>query len=160
VIGYAGAGSGIISLLRGNVDAIYPNSPEAQARRAAGAGADAPFLSPAQVFEALQSPDFIGAGDFDGDGHFDVVTAERGGDKLHLMSGNGRGGFTAPREIALPGVVTAIAVGEINRRDGLDDVVVGVIGDGGALALVFEGPEGALRAQPETFNLPAAATAL
>src|SRR5262249_47595567 len=63
VIGYAGAGSGIISLLRGNVDAIYPNSPEAQARRAAGAGADAPFLSPAQVFEALQSPDFIGAGD-------------------------------------------------------------------------------------------------
>src|SRR5262249_50578429 len=42
----------------------------------------------------------------------------------------------------------------------LDDIVVGVAGDRGPKVLVFEGPEGALRAKPETFDLPAEATSL
>src|SRR5438067_2371488 len=44
VSGYAMSDGGIVTILRGNVDAIYPHAPEAQARRAAGTFTAAPFL--------------------------------------------------------------------------------------------------------------------
>ena len=160
ISGYAGPTGGIITLLRGNVDSIYPNAPEAQHRRAEGTFTDAPFLSPAFVVGLPEAAEFIGAGDFDGDGHWDVVAGARGSDKLSLMSGDGKGGLRETKRIALPGGVTAMVAGEINRRDGLDDVVVGVSGKQGSRVLVFEGPEGALRANPEVFDLPAEATSL
>src|SRR5687767_4895579 len=46
VSGYSYAGRGIVTLLRGNLDSIYPNSPEAQQRRSNGTFTQAPFLSP------------------------------------------------------------------------------------------------------------------
>ncbi|PYS59307.1 MAG: hypothetical protein DMF74_21685 [Acidobacteria bacterium] len=52
ISGYAYNGRGIITLLRGNVDSIYQNAPEAKERKANGTFTDAPFLSPAQVFSA------------------------------------------------------------------------------------------------------------
>ncbi|MGI9067601.1 MAG: hypothetical protein ACR2HX_14520, partial [Pyrinomonadaceae bacterium] len=70
---------GLLTLHRGNVDAIYPNTSEAEQRKAMGEFTDAPFLSPAQVFDAGIEPDFIGAGDFDADGHYDMVIATAGG---------------------------------------------------------------------------------
>ncbi len=161
IAGYEAAdGQGVIALHRGNVDAIYPHSIEAQERQAKGMYADAPFLSPARVFSAPAGVDSIGAGDFDGDGHWDIVPAKRNHNRLYLLSGDGRGGLTISRIITLQGDVTAMVVGEMNRRDGLDDIVVGIKGEEGAKVLVFEGPEGALRAQPEEFILPAEATSL
>ncbi len=160
ISGYAGPNGGIITLLRGNVDSIYPNAPEAKQRKTEGTLTDAPFLSPAFVFGVPEAADFIGAGDFDGDGHRDVVTAARGSNKLCLMSGDGKGGLRETKRIDLSGGVTAMVVGEINRRDGLDDVVLGVSGKRGPEVLVFEGPEGALRANPESFELPAEASSL
>src|ERR1041384_8051263 len=56
------------TLLRGNVDALYPNTLEAQSRKATGAFTAAPFLSPAHIFALDVAPDFLGAGDFDGVG--------------------------------------------------------------------------------------------
>lgn len=160
ICGYAGPNGGIITLMRGNVDSIYPNAPEAKQRKAAGSFTDAPFLSPALVFSVPENTDFLGAGDFDGDGHWDVVTGARGSNQLYLLSGDGRGALNRTKVIDLPDGVTAMAVGEINLRDGLDDVVVAVSGGKGPKVLVFEGPEGALRANPETFNLPGEATSL
>jgi hypothetical protein len=160
ISGYAGPSGGIVTLLRGNVDSIYPNAPEAQQRKAEGTFTDAPFLSPVFVFGVPEPADFIGAGDFDGDSHWDVVTAARGSSKLSLMSGDGKGGLREIKRIDLPGGVTAMVVGEINRRDGLDDIVVGVSGQQGPKAVVFEGPQGALKASPETFDLPKEATSL
>ncbi|MEW6211784.1 MAG: VCBS repeat-containing protein, partial [Acidobacteriota bacterium] len=113
VCGYEHEGRGIIALHRGNVDSIYPNSLEAQQRRAKGEFTDAPFLSPARVFASAESVDFIGAGDFDADGHWDVVVASRGSSKLNLLSGDGRGGLGEAEQIELPGAVTAMTVGEI-----------------------------------------------
>src|SRR6185503_13061513 len=43
----------------------------------------------------------------------------------------------------------------INRADGLNDVVVGIASPAGPQALVFEAPEGALKAEPERIPLPA-----
>jgi len=160
ISGYAGPNCGILTLLRGNIDSVYPNAPEAYHRRAEGTSSDAPFLSPAFVFGVPEPADFTGAGDFDGDGPWDVVTAARGSNKLYLMSGDGNGGLRETKRIDLPGGVTAMAVGEIDRRDGLVDVVVGVSGAQGAKVLVFEGPDGAFRAKPETFDLRSNATAL
>jgi CSLREA domain-containing protein len=160
VSGYSAQTGGIITLHLGNVDAIYPNAPEAQRRRAEGRFTEAPFLSPARVYEVAASPDFIGAGDFDADGHRDVVAARRGASALYLLPGDGRGGFGKSIEINLPGAVTALAVGEVNRADGLDDVAVGVQSKQGARALVFEGPQGALKAAPESFSMPSKVTAL
>ncbi|MCI0390612.1 MAG: FG-GAP-like repeat-containing protein [Acidobacteria bacterium] len=165
--GYAVEGRGALSLYRGNVDAIYPNTPEARRRmrQAAGsnkgqAAAPAPFHSTTNVFDLPVAPDFIGAGDFDADGHLDLVAAARGGTELYLFAGNGKGEFSAAKEIELSGRVTALVAGEINRADGLADVVVGIVEGGSSKALIFEGPEGAMRAQAEEFAQPGEVAAL
>jgi hypothetical protein len=160
ITGYRFDGGGIVTLLRGNVDSIYPNSPEAVERRAAGTFTEAPFLSPARVFNTSVAADFVGTGDFDADGHWDVLVAQRGGRSLSLLAGDGHGGFAMPKEIALPGSISAFTTGEINRADGSADVVVGIEGEQGPQLLVFEGPEGALKATPEVLSLSAPAISL
>lgn len=153
-------GRGIVVVHRGNVDAIYPNAPEAQERKANGTFTDAPFLSPALVYAAPEAIDFVGAGDFDGDSHWDVVTAKRGSSSLYLLGGDGKGVLSPEKARNLQGNVTALVVGEVNRRDGLNDIVIGINTGTGAKALVFEGPDGAFKAEPEEFALPAEATSL
>ena len=155
--GYASANGGVLSVQRGNVDALYPDTAEARQRRAAGEFTAAPFLSPARAFALPVAADFVGAGDFNADGHGDVVIATRGGATMYWLAGDGRGGLGEAQAVALSGGVTALTVGEINRADGLADVVVGLDTQ---QALVFEGAEGAFRRAPEAFALPAAATAL
>src|SRR6266446_5158442 len=75
---YVSPSGGIITLHRGNVDSIYPNAPGAQQRKANGKFTSSSFLSPARAFAVPEAADFVGAGDFDADGHWDVVTAARG----------------------------------------------------------------------------------
>ncbi len=158
VSGYAYDGRGIITVHRGNVDAIYPNTPEARQRKANGTFTAAPFLSPALALEVGAPADFLGAGDFDADGHWDIVFAARGGMALHFLPGDGKGGFGPEKEIRLTGGVTAMVTGEINRPDGLIDLVVGIDGEQGSQVCVFEGPLGAMHAQPELFSVPHAVT--
>ncbi len=111
VAGYDSGNGGSFALHRGNVDAVYPNAPEAQERKKTGAFTDAPFLPDVNVFETPEQADFIGAGDFDADGHWDVVTASRGGESLWLHLGDGKGGFAPAERIALAGRVTAFVTG-------------------------------------------------
>src|SRR5260370_28253460 len=131
VSGYGSRAGGIVTLHRGNVDSLFPNSPEAQQRRAQGQYIDSPFLPKARVFELRDPPDFLGAGDFDNDGHWDVVTAARNSQALYLLPGDGHGGFGPARRIDLPGRVTTLTTGEMNLADGLVDVVVAVAGADG-----------------------------
>ena len=160
VCGYARADGGVITLHHGNIDSIYPNSPDARRRKADGVFVDSPFISPARVFETPTAADFVGVGDFDADGHWDVVIASRGGKELWLLPGDAKGGFLSAQKIVLAGVVTSLITGEINRADGLTDVVVGIETASAAKALVFEGPEGALKSNPEIISLPSKANAL
>jgi len=159
VSGYFGP-DGILVLHRGNVDALYPNSPEAQQHRASGSFTPAPFLAPPRVFALPTAPDFMGTGDFNADGHQDVIIATRGTATLHVLPGNGKGSFDPAQAVKLPGEITAMAVGEINRQDGLTDIIVGVTSSSGPKVLVFEGPEGALSSTPEIFTVPAIVNAL
>ncbi|MCI0488639.1 MAG: right-handed parallel beta-helix repeat-containing protein [Blastocatellia bacterium] len=158
VCGYRAAdGTGILTLHRGNVDSIFPNTPEAQLRRNRGEFTDAPFLSPARVFEMPVAAEFLGAGDFDADGHRDVVAASSTSEALYLLKGDGQGGLGEAEIIQLPGRVTALTVGDVNRADSFADVVVGVNGEYGPQALVFQNFDGALRNEPETIILAAEA---
>jgi hypothetical protein len=160
IAGYAGAGGGLLSLHRGNVDALYPDSAEAREGRLAGLITQAPFLSPAQVFPLPQPPDFIGAGDFDADGHWDIVAASRHGQALYLLRGSGDGGFELARPVALSGTVTALAAGDFNRRDGLTDLAVTTKQGDSYRLFLFEGAQGALRAEPEAVQLAAESPSL
>ena len=160
VCGYSNAGGGLVTLYRGHIAALYPHSPEAQQLQARGEFTDAPFLSSTRTFTIPEAPDFVGTGDFDADGHWDIVTAARGSHHLYLLRGDGHSGLAPARAITLTGRVTTLTTGEINRADGLTDVVVGTMGEQGPQVLIFEGPDGALKAQPEIFSLPATATAL
>ena len=160
ICGYAGPDCGIITLHRGNLDSGFPNSPQALRRKVEGAFTNSPFFASAAAFELPAPADFLGAGDFDGDNHCDVVTAARGDNEFHFLRGDGKGGLASVIQIGLPGSVTAMIAGEINRRDGLGDLVVAIVAPDGPEVLVFEGPGGALKAKPESFHLPAEATSL
>ena len=153
--GYATAGgAGAISVHRGNVDALWPYG------AALRNGTPPAFLPDAGVTAVPEPPDFMGAGDFDADGHWDIVTAKLGSHALYLLRGDGHGGFAPAEKIGLPGAVTALTTGEINRLDGLTDIAVAVTGAGGSQVLVFESPDGALRGKPETLSVPAAVTSM
>jgi uncharacterized repeat protein (TIGR01451 family) len=159
IAAYASATGGMVTLQRGNSDAIYPNTPEAQQRKVEGVFTDVPFFAEAQVIELSQRPDFISAGDFDGDGHKDLVIATAKDNRLSYLSGNGKGNFKVAMQVDLSGFVTALECGDVNRRDGLPDLVIGIVTDDRAKALVFESPMGAMHAKAEIIDLPDAATA-
>jgi FG-GAP-like repeat len=169
--GYAGAGKGILTLHRGNVNLLFPNNPQSKSHNDEATitvsdegtidrSVPAYFLAAARVFDLPEPADFLGAGDFDADGHWDVVAAARGSNKLYWLSGDGQGGFKEAKAIELRGSVTALLTGEVNRADGLTDIVLATTGQEGANVLVFESPEGALKGKPEVFAMPAAANGL
>jgi uncharacterized repeat protein (TIGR01451 family) len=160
ICAYRAPEGGIITLHRGNQDAIYPDSPQAQRRKIDGEFTDAPFISPAKVFELPQAPDFVGVGDFDANGHQDMVFASRESNALFLLEGDGHAGFSATRRIELPGAVTALATGDVNRADGIAEIVIGILAVDGPKALVYETLKAASRAISRVFSLPSQATAL
>jgi hypothetical protein len=160
VTGYGIPGGGLLTLERGNVDSVYKYTREAKQRKASGDLTDAPFLSPGAVFEAAVVPEILLQGDFDADDHADLIAATRGSNTIHLLTGDGRGNLSAAKEISLPGKVTAITSGEVNRADGLIDLVVAIDAPDGPRLMVFEGTQGAVKATPEGIPLPAPATQL
>jgi len=165
--GYTSASGGVIVLQRGDVDAVYPNTAAAVAHqeqmRANSLSKDeqaSPFLLAASAQAVNSAPRFMAAGDFDADGHADLITCDIGATALALLKGDGHGGLKEGAMIPLPGKVTAITVADVNRMDGLADICVAVTSASGARLLIFEDGFGAFHGAPEIINLPAAANAL
>jgi hypothetical protein len=154
ISGFASGNSGKVTIHRGNIKALWPYG------AALVNGPPQPFFPNARAFAVPERPDFVVTGDFDADGHWDVITAQRGSSALYLLEGDGHGAFQAAKKINLAGNVTALIAGEMNRADGLADLVVAVTTDAGARILVYESPRGATQAQPEIFKLSQAATTL
>jgi hypothetical protein len=156
VCGYGdGNGDGLGELRRGNPDSLFPNSPGALARKAENRFSDAPFERESTLVSLPTEPDFLMAGDFDGDGLQDLACASSGKSAFFVLLGNGKGGFGEPLRISLSAPLTFLAVGEVNRRDGLPELVAGVSGTEGARLVVFEGTAGAVSGTPEEIELPA-----
>ena len=154
IVGYSRPGGGFLSLHRGNLASVYANDPQAQRHEASA------FLAPTRLFELNGAPDFLAAGDFNADGHSDVVAAAHSSKALSLFAGDGHGGFAAAAEITLPGAVTSLVSGEVNRADGLADIIIGVGADDGPKVMLFEGPDGALKSKPEVFSIDSEARSL
>ncbi|MBI4747263.1 MAG: VCBS repeat-containing protein, partial [Acidobacteria bacterium] len=113
-------------MYRGNVDSIFPNSPEAQHRRATGTLIESPFLPPVQEVTILDAPDFVGAGDFDADGHTDLVALTRGKSELLVISGDGQGGLHPTQRIDLPGLVRTAAVSQLSLATGSASLAIAI----------------------------------
>ncbi|HEX4322689.1 MAG TPA: VCBS repeat-containing protein, partial [Acidobacteriaceae bacterium] len=120
VSGFSSGNSGRIAIHRGNVNALWPYG------AALRNGPPPAFLPNPRSFSIPESPDFIAIGDFDADGRLDIVTAHPGSSNLYFLRGDGRGGFGAAQPVPLGGAITAMISGEINRADGLADIVVAV----------------------------------
>ncbi|MBI3653397.1 MAG: HYR domain-containing protein [Acidobacteria bacterium] len=154
---YANGEGGEVVGYRGNGAFHSTNHASGEMQTSAATLNDTPFFAPHIWADLSAPPDFIGVGDFDADGHLDIVTAARGGDRFYVLRGDGEGNFSAASEKTVNGQITALMSGEVNRADGLSDLLFGIDNAQGAEALVFASPNGAVNAIAEHFALPATA---
>ena len=106
VSGYGKAGSGALILWRGNPEAYSPSTPESQAGIRQGRFPES-FLREPRLLELPESPDFVAAGEYTGDGTMDVIAAARGGQTLYVFAGLGKGEFAEARASALAAAMAA-----------------------------------------------------
>ncbi|HQU83249.1 MAG TPA: CSLREA domain-containing protein [Pyrinomonadaceae bacterium] len=144
---------GNLKFYRGNVDSIYPNSPEAVNRKALGNFIADAFYPSERNFALPLAPDYLEAGDFNADGLQDILAARKGDGAVYLLAGDGAGNFADAVKISVDGQITALKVGEIGQSDGLTDAAVAIFGKNGARLLVFEHPGGAFNHPPEIIKL-------
>ena len=151
VVGYATSSGGALAIYRGNLDAFAPQSQASF--EAIGRGEfPEPFLSNAHVMDVPATPDFLATGDFNGDGHLDIVMGSRANAALLIFFGDGHGHFTQPLALALPGAVTALAAERIDIHSTVADILVSTSGPKPAL-LVFAGTKLLM-----SFPMPASVT--
>ncbi len=62
----------------------------------------------------------VAAGDIDGDGDNDLVTANYSGKSVGVLLGDGSGGFSGPTNFAVGGYPTSIALGDFTHDGNLD----------------------------------------
>lgn len=157
--GYDDRGAGLVAIFRGNADPHRPHTPEARERKAKGLFRDEPFLPGGPTLAFALPADRVAFADVDADGRLDVVVAAFGAPRLEWRAGRSDGSFGPLSTVELPAPLTAFADGEVNRLDGLSDIVVAVGGAEPRL-LVFESPDGAFGGPPESFSLPAVARSI
>lgn len=153
-------GTGYLVIRRGNVDALFPNAPKAQERRRLGTFTTEPFLAPSIVVDLPLSPDFVAIGNLNAHSGNDLVMASRGGSELLWLVNEGDAGFRLKPPTPLNGRLTALMAADINRRDGLPEVIAGISRKEGDFLLIFESPEGAIGAEPEEIAMPGHITAI
>ncbi len=146
VAGYSTKNGGVLALMRGNPDAYAPTDTSLYAKAIQG-NVPATFLTKTSVFAVPVSPDLLVTGDFNHDGHQDVLVAARGG-AAYWLAGDGRGNLLAPQLVALTGEVTAMATTD----DG--HVAVSLDGAGGPRLAILNPGSGGL-AEGATYTLPA-----
>ncbi|MEM7352693.1 MAG: VCBS repeat-containing protein, partial [Acidobacteriota bacterium] len=99
--------------------------------------------------------DFLAAADLDADGHSDLLVAEARARRIVWFSDPQVDALGRPRSLELGGSLVDLHVTDIDRQDGLDDLVVVISGDHTVDSLVlFAGPQGAAVAAPEMVDLP------
>jgi CSLREA domain-containing protein len=124
-------GNGLV-LHRGDINAFAPKTDEAF-KAIQDLRYISPFIEKTTTFTLPSGADYLSVGDFDRDSKLDVVAATRGGNEIFFLRGNGKGNFAPAQSAELPGALTAMASGDVNRTDGLADLVVGI---GGAMPSV------------------------
>ncbi len=153
--GYATEKGGLLTIHRGNPEAWAPTLAMSHALIRAGQYPPG-FLAEAQSLTLPAAPELMVTGDFDHDGHADLVFAQRGESAVYLLRGNAAG-LGAVQKLTQPGAVDALAAGHIDRPDGFADLAIALSTKRGAsLQLYTAGIDAPARAQA----LPAAASEL
>jgi hypothetical protein len=146
VAGYFMGSAGVLAVLRGNPDAYAPKDLSLY-KKALQGGLPATFLSKASVIALPESPDLLVTGDFNRDGHVDVLVAARGG-ALYFLAGDGHGNLLAPTVVPVLGQVRALAA------DAAGHVAVSLESSSGEELAIFS-PRAEGLAPLATFLLPA-----
>ncbi|MGB7203497.1 MAG: FG-GAP-like repeat-containing protein [Pyrinomonadaceae bacterium] len=141
-----------ISIQMGDINAFAPKTQEAwEAIR------DLRFLSPfrreSKSIELPLRAEVLLAGDFDRDGLKDIIVASKGGSVIYLISGDGAGNYRNIREISLSGRITSLASGDVNRMDGLPDIITATDSDGTYALTIYQGLGDIFSVAPEVFEL-------
>lgn len=151
--GFTSDNGSAVLLQRGNVDALWPNSPAAQKRRARGEFTDVPFLDPSDFLEVPAAPEFLSTGDVDADGKSDLILAEKQANELYWLPNDGHGGFQPAQKINLPGAITALLVDDVGAPDGNSDMLICVDTRHGARLMMFQDNRGTIQAAPQVTKL-------
>ena len=135
-IGYGLTKGGAIALMRGNLDALAPQSYQswldAGQRRYAS-----PFLPRASTISVPELPDFLRVADVNGDGHQDLVFASRNGHALYVLLGDGKGHFALQPPVAVSGAITALAAYRPSDEHATDALIVGLKSKSASDAALF-----------------------
>lgn len=108
VIGYGLPKGGSIAFLRGNLDAHAPQSRESWLAASRHQYSD-PYLQIARPVPVPMQPALMISADVDGDGHLDLIYANKGSNLINVMFGDGKGNFSSPVSMPVTGGVTALA---------------------------------------------------
>jgi CSLREA domain-containing protein len=158
VVGYgAQAGSGVLAVHTGNLDAFAPQTQTSWQSISLGQF-PSPFSSTANAIQISATPDFVVTGKFAGTEHADIVTTTRNGTSLLLLAGNGHSQFASPKTTALPAGVTAMAAGKFGSQLNYGSLLVAVGGTSPTL-LLYSGSSNGLTLT-SSFVLPAAASTI
>jgi len=159
VVGSALEKGGSIALMRGNHDAIAPQSHESWVS-AGRRESVAPFFASNQTFRTSQRPDFLAAADLNGDGHLDIAYASKESAVLQVKAGNGKGSFLPQSSsITLPGAVTALASYR-PEAPAFGEVLVAAYQTNESAHLAIVSYDGTGLRIAATYALPGAATSL
>src|ERR1700752_606588 len=156
--GYDTGRAGMIMLQRGNVDAFAPRDNSIFDRAAAGQLPPS-LLTATGSFGIPERADMILNGDFNDDGHKDLLTAAQGGG-LYLISGDGHGSFGPAQKLQMPGTVSALTAGAFSHSTGWLAVIAAIDGPQGPAIAVFDQNQQGLYATPTITPLAASANAV
>ncbi len=157
VSGFGDGATGYVTIQTANEKAIFPKETSRILQQFQGIYQEPAFLPMALTLKIPGNPDFLIAGDFDNDGRRDVIAATRNHSSLYFLKGDGAGSLLFEKSMDLPGEIDFLLSADVNRPDGLMDFVVALTDRNRALLMIFESPEGALSAEPETHELPESA---
>jgi Bacterial Ig-like domain (group 3)/FG-GAP-like repeat len=120
-----------------------------------GNGTFQPAINSAvSLLYSFVQPRTITVGDFNGDGHADVTTANYGGSGVSILLGNGSGTFQAPSEILLMTSIPFVIVAADLNRDGRSDLA---ISDNlsNSVRVLKSNPDGSFETTADIYGLPA-----
>ena len=139
---YASDTGGLLMLQTGEVNFTHPKQKELPS--------NSPFDSTAQLLEVPLRPDFVFTGDFNHDRSQDILIAQKDHSYLYWIAGNGQN-FSLGNLIPLPGTISTIKVGQLDRNIGFQDTIIGLQTNNGFQLVVYKGNQETPFSQPEVY---------